>query len=124
MKRFLGSLFVSLVLVCGTVDASSIGFSVSSVSKTKPCQNSTVTYTAKIVNSSKKAVSGARVSFKVYYKTTTTSYDAGKTNSKGVASKKFKIGRATLHYKVKIKAKATKSGLTATSTAAFTPSCK
>ena len=112
---------LSVVCFSTIVYATGIKFSYSKVSSKYPCQNTSVTYSAKIINSSSDPVSDAKVTFKVYYKTKTTSYSAGYSNSSGKVSKKFKIGMATANYKVVVKSKASKNGSTATSSTWFKP---
>ena len=125
VRKFLGlavSLSAVLVLCFSSISyATGIRFSSSAISSRAPCQNSSITYSAKIVNTYGSPVSGAKVTLKVYYKSKTTSYSAGSTNSQGKASKKFKIGLATARYKVVIKSTATKSGQVAHSSSWFKP---
>jgi CRISPR/Cas system-associated exonuclease Cas4 (RecB family) len=130
MKRLLCALFIALSIVTIAINppvyaTANIKFSYSKVVSKSPCQNSSVVYSAKVLNSKGKPLSGAKVTFKVYYKSTTTSYTAGNTNSSGVVSKKFKIGKATPNYNVKVVSKATKGSSKAVSTTYFKPkTCK
>src|SRR5689334_20216713 len=105
---FVASLY--LLTFHASAYASGIKFSYTKVSAVHPCQNATETYSARVVNSAGHSVSGAKVTFKVYYKSTTTAYSAGNTDSSGKVAKKFKIGRATIGYKVAVKSRASKNG--------------
>ena len=118
----LSVLVITLVfIIAPNASAAGIKFSSNKISDRHPCQNASITYTAKVVKSNGHALSGATVKIKVYYKTKTTSYKASKTNSSGKSSKKFKIGMATANRKVTIRSTATKSCHTAKGSTWFKP---
>lgn len=123
MKRILLALLFATLITTAPVEAAArLRFSGNAVSNTRPCQNSSITYTARVVTyTNRKPMQGATVTFKVKYKTTTTPYSAGKTNADGRVAKSFTIGRATPGYKVVINATAKKEGKVATATTSFTP---
>lgn len=130
LKKILNSsvaVVVSLVVFAGSIalaplaEAANISFAGTSVSNTRPCQNATITYKAKVLDTKKKVLKDAKVTFKVYYKSTTTSYDAGKTKADGRVSKSFSIGRATPDYSVKVTSKAVKGKYTTTASTTFKP---
>lgn len=91
-----------------------------SIEPERPCQNSEVAFKTKIVDSAGTPVPNAKVRLTVKYKTTSTSYDAGKTNKKGKVRKEFSIGRATPNYKVVVESIAERNGMTISKNTMFT----
>lgn len=96
-------------------------FSSSKVSNTRPKEQSYITYSAKVVDFSGQPLSGAKVTFKVYYKSSSKSYTAGTTSSSGTVSERFKVNNVSSSYKVRVVATANKNGATTTYTSYFTP---
>ncbi|MDP5276193.1 ComEC/Rec2 family competence protein [Chengkuizengella axinellae] len=91
------------------------------VDNDNPSQNSTVTVTVKVVNENNIPVEGAVVDLKLNYKTTTTSFDDGVTNSNGIVSIPFEIGRASKGYTVDVDVNVQSDDLYTNTSTSFTP---
>jgi hypothetical protein len=84
------------------------------MSTSRPKDNTTVNVVVRT------KVAAASVSATAKYKTTRTTH-TGKTASTGNASIPFRIGRATIGYKVVVSVSVTARGLTRTCSTSFTP---
>jgi hypothetical protein len=85
------------------------------VSNSRPKDNTTVTVVVRT------KVAAASVTTTAKYKTTKTTH-TGKTASTGNASIPYRIGRATIGYKVVVSVSVKARGLTKTCSTSFTPS--
>ncbi|RUS44566.1 MBL fold metallo-hydrolase [Cohnella sp. AR92] len=85
-----------------------------------PAQNATVTVTIKVIDGKGNPVSNANVTLKLHYKSTVTTYE-GKTNSDGVSTLPFKIGRASKGFTVDGDITVTFGGKSSNAKVSFTP---
>lgn len=76
--------------------------------------------TVKVSDVNGKPVSNANVSLNLAFKSTDTTYE-GVTDTNGIASIPFRIGRAAAGYTVKGDITVTANGQTAKASTAFTP---
>lgn len=91
-----------------------------SVDEASPQQNATVTAKVQVTDSKGKAISGAKVSLKLHYKSKDTVYD-GVTNADGTAVIAFGIGRAASGYTVNGDISVESNGKTSEAQISFTP---
>lgn len=91
-----------------------------SIDNQAPTQNENITVTVKVSDENGKPVSNANVSLKLAFKSTDTTYN-GVTDTNGIASIPFRIGRAAAGYTVKGDVTVTANGQTAKASTAFTP---
>lgn len=91
-----------------------------SIDNASPNQNENVTVTVKVSDVNGKPVSNANVTLNLAFKSTITTYE-GVTDTNGIASIPFRIGRAAAGYTVKGDITVTANGQTAKASTAFTP---
>lgn len=91
-----------------------------SVDDETPYQNSTVTVTVLVKDNNEKPLNGAKVTLTLHYKSKDTTYN-GITDSNGVATIPFKIGRASKGFTVVGDVVVTYNGKTSTTKIQFTP---
>ncbi|MGG3942077.1 MBL fold metallo-hydrolase [Peribacillus psychrosaccharolyticus] len=91
-----------------------------SIDNATPNPNENITVTVKVSDVNGKPVSNANVSLNLAFKSTDTTYE-GVTDTNGIASIPFRIGRAAAGYTVKGDITVTANGQTANASTAFTP---
>jgi hypothetical protein len=91
-----------------------------SVSDHSPDRYDTVTVSTVCRDTAGRPVAGLPVTFYWQHKTETLAYRVV-TNSKGVARQSRNIGKATLGYRVYVKARTQSGGVRRSSTSSFTP---
>jgi len=92
---------------------------VAAISDPRPTQNSTIEASVQVVKGG-KPVAGAKVTLNCAYKSSTSTY-VGITDSEGIATIPFSIGRASKGYKVVVTAEVEHEGQQVTATTSFTP---
>ncbi|NLY53675.1 MAG: hypothetical protein GX060_03490, partial [Firmicutes bacterium] len=92
---------------------------VAAISDPRPTQNSTIEASVQVVKGG-KPVAGAKVTLNCAYKSSTSTY-VGITDSDGIATIPFSIGRASKGHKVVVTAEVEHEGQQVTATTSFTP---